>query len=97
MFFVHTGRQLKKNRSFADEFVENDSELFCLHEDRDEVKGDRRKYYERKIKDENERRNKIMKKAKLSIPKKKNRETTFFLIIFPDREEIRGEAAERTE
>lgn len=42
-------------------------------------------------------RNKIMKKAKLSIPKKKNRETTFFLIIFPDREEIRGEAAERTE
>jgi hypothetical protein len=45
-----------KNRSFADEFVENDSELFCLHEDRDEVKGDRRKYYERKIKDENERK-----------------------------------------
>jgi len=56
MFFVHTGRQLKKNRSFADEFVENDSELFCLHEDQDEVKGDRRKYYERKIKDENERK-----------------------------------------
>lgn len=42
-------------------------------------------------------RDKIMKKAKLSIPRKKNRETTFFLIIFPDREEIRGEAAERTE
>lgn len=42
MFFVYTGRQLRKNRSFAEEAVENGSELFCLHEDRDEVKGERR-------------------------------------------------------
>lgn len=42
-------------------------------------------------------RDKIMKKAKLSIPRKKNRETTFFLIIFPDRErdQRRGRRANR--
>lgn len=30
-------------------------------------------------------KNKIMRKAKLSISRKKNRETMFFLITFPDR------------
>jgi hypothetical protein len=31
MFFVYTGRQLNKSRSFAEEFVETESQLFCLH------------------------------------------------------------------
>ena len=45
MFLVYTGRQLNRQNSFMEEFVENQSELFCLHEDKDEVQGDKREKY----------------------------------------------------
>jgi hypothetical protein len=58
MFLVYTGRQLNRQNSFMEEFVENQSELFCLHEDNDEVQGDKREKYERRIQEEREARRK---------------------------------------
>jgi hypothetical protein len=49
---VHAGRQLNRSRSFKEELVENESELFCLHEERDEVRGQRREQYESRIREE---------------------------------------------
>ena len=48
LFLVQAGRQLNRSRSFAEELVEGGSELFCLHEDRDQVRGQRRQHYLRR-------------------------------------------------
>lgn len=50
LFLVYTGRELNPRRSFAEEFVENKSELFCLDEVKDELTGEKRAKYEKRMK-----------------------------------------------
>lgn len=47
-FFVYTGRELNARSTFGQEFVENESELFCLDEVNDQVIGERRSMYEKR-------------------------------------------------
>lgn len=50
-FLVYTGRELNPHRSFAEEFVENNSEIFCLDEVKDQLVGERSAKYKRKSKE----------------------------------------------
>ena len=49
---VYTGRQLHPRSTFAQEFVENNSEIFCLDEVQDQLTGDRRAKDQNRIKRE---------------------------------------------
>lgn len=49
-FLVYTGRELSPRSTFAQEFVENNSEIFCLDEVHDQLTGDKRNQYESRIK-----------------------------------------------
>jgi hypothetical protein len=42
---------LDPRRSFAEEFVENESEIFCLDENKDQLQGERKAKYERRLKE----------------------------------------------